>query len=176
MLCSHNFPFAQDGVVKLWHADCSWGFVKPARGGSDVYIHSDNVAGKKTLSVGQRVAFYTGPSYSGQGVMAMGCYPVSTQQISPLFEFPQDAKVVLGKDLPDLRDHGCFLPMCKSSNGGCIRPMGRYVFMSIRDPDAFSTPLRSSVSESAKRDEGEENPTNKYCNPRFRGQESIEEE
>ena len=170
-----TLPLSQDGVVKLWHAGSSWGFLKPATGNrDDVYVHADNVAGKNRLPVGQRVAFHTAPAYSGKGLMAVGCYPVSKHQISPLFELPRDAKVVLGKDLPNLRDHGCFLPICKTSNGGCIRPMGRYIFISICDSDAFSTPLRNADAESTKRlqEDQDVTPNKKLCsNPRFRSED-----
>ena len=55
------------GTVKFFDAKRGYGFIQPADGGPDVFVHATDLAGSGTvLSEGQRVGFEVGSSRDGR--------------------------------------------------------------------------------------------------------------
>jgi len=59
-----NMP---EGTVKWFNADKGFGFIAPADGGEDLFVHFSaiNMQGYKTLDEGQRVSFEVGQGQKG---------------------------------------------------------------------------------------------------------------
>jgi cold shock protein len=56
-----------EGTVKWFNADKGYGFITPADGGEDLFVHFSAIAmeGFKTLDEGQRVTFNVGQGQKG---------------------------------------------------------------------------------------------------------------
>lgn len=56
-----------EGTVKWFNADKGYGFITPAEGGEDLFVHFSaiQVDGYKTLDEGQRVTFEMGQGQKG---------------------------------------------------------------------------------------------------------------
>ncbi len=56
-----------EGTVKWFNADKGYGFITPAEGGEDLFVHFSaiQVDGYKTLDEGQRVQFEMGQGQKG---------------------------------------------------------------------------------------------------------------
>ncbi len=56
-----------EGTVKWFNADKGYGFITPAEGGEDLFVHFSaiQVDGYKTLDEGQRVSFEMGQGQKG---------------------------------------------------------------------------------------------------------------
>ena len=52
----------QQGVIKRWLAEKSFGFISPDAGGDDVFVHVSAVEDGMGLREGDRVSFETAPS------------------------------------------------------------------------------------------------------------------
>jgi cold shock protein len=65
-----------EGTVKWFNADKGFGFIAPADGGEDLFVHFSaiNMQGYKTLDEGQRVTFEVGQGQKGP----------QAQNVSPL--------------------------------------------------------------------------------------------
>ena len=65
-----------EGTVKWFNADKGFGFIAPAEGGDDLFVHFSEiqVQGYKTLDEGQRVSFEVGEGRKGP----------QAQQVTPL--------------------------------------------------------------------------------------------
>ena len=63
----------QTGVVKFFNADKGYGFIKPADGSGDIFVHVTAVeqAGLRALSEGQKIAFEIEPDKKGKGPKAV---------------------------------------------------------------------------------------------------------
>jgi len=48
-----------DGTVKRWMGDRGYGFIAPAEGGNDIFVHAVALVGITELHEGQRVTFDT---------------------------------------------------------------------------------------------------------------------
>jgi len=48
---------SQTGSVKKWIGDRGFGFIVPADGGQDVFVHFSGISGKRELNVGENVTF-----------------------------------------------------------------------------------------------------------------------
>ncbi len=61
------------GVVKFFHSERGYGFIKPDDGGRDVFVHITAVerAGLKSLNEGQRITFDIEPDKKGKGPKAV---------------------------------------------------------------------------------------------------------
>ena len=59
-----NMP---EGVVKWFNADKGFGFITPADGGKDLFVHFSEIqsTGYRTLEEGQRVTYEAGESHKG---------------------------------------------------------------------------------------------------------------
>lgn len=49
----------QQGVVKFFNDEKGWGFISPEGGGDELFVHYSGIdmAGRKTLAMGDRVTF-----------------------------------------------------------------------------------------------------------------------
>ena len=65
-----------EGTVKWFNADKGFGFIAPAEGGDDLFVHFSEIQsqGYKTLDEGQRVSFEVGEGRKGP----------QAQQVTPL--------------------------------------------------------------------------------------------
>lgn len=65
-----------EGTVKWFNADKGFGFIAPAEGGDDLFVHFSEIqsSGYKTLDEGQRVSFEVGQGQKGP----------QAQQVTPL--------------------------------------------------------------------------------------------
>jgi cold shock protein len=56
-----------EGTVKWFNADKGFGFISPAEGGDDLFVHFSAIQseGYKTLDEGQRVTFNVGQGQKG---------------------------------------------------------------------------------------------------------------
>ncbi len=56
-----------EGTVKWFNADKGFGFIAPADGGEDLFVHFSAIQaeGYKTLEEGQRVSFQVGQGQKG---------------------------------------------------------------------------------------------------------------
>jgi CspA family cold shock protein len=56
-----------EGVVKWFNADKGFGFITPADGGKDLFVHFSEIqaSGYRTLEEGQRVSYEAGESPKG---------------------------------------------------------------------------------------------------------------
>ena len=56
-----------EGTVKWFNADKGFGFITPAEGGDDLFVHFSAIQseGYKTLDEGQRVTFNVGQGQKG---------------------------------------------------------------------------------------------------------------
>ena len=56
-----------EGTVKWFNADKGFGFIAPAEGGDDLFVHFSEIQteGYKTLDEGQRVSFQVGQGQKG---------------------------------------------------------------------------------------------------------------
>lgn len=56
-----------EGVVKWFNADKGFGFITPADGGKDLFVHFSEIqsSGYRTLEEGQRVNYEAGESPKG---------------------------------------------------------------------------------------------------------------
>ena len=56
-----------EGTVKWFNADKGFGFISPAEGGDDLFVHFSAIQaeGFKTLDEGQRVSFNVGQGQKG---------------------------------------------------------------------------------------------------------------
>lgn len=63
----------QTGTVKFYNSDKGFGFITPADGGKDVFVHVSAVegAGMRELREGQKVTFETEPDNRGKGPKAV---------------------------------------------------------------------------------------------------------
>jgi len=60
----HHMP---DGTVKWFNADKGFGFITPAEGGDDLFVHFSAITmdGYKSLDEGQRVSYEVGQGQKG---------------------------------------------------------------------------------------------------------------
>ncbi len=65
-----------EGTVKWFNADKGFGFIAPAEGGDDLFVHFSEIQseGYKSLDEGQRVSFTVGQGQKGP----------QAQQVTPL--------------------------------------------------------------------------------------------
>lgn len=65
-----------EGTVKWFNADKGFGFIAPAEGGDDLFVHFSEIqsSGYKSLDEGQRVSFEVGQGQKGP----------QAQQVTPL--------------------------------------------------------------------------------------------
>jgi cold shock CspA family protein len=62
------------GVVLKWNVAKAFGFIKPAGGGRDVFIHIRGCIGGRALEPGQQVAYFLAPDrIDPSKVMAVDC-------------------------------------------------------------------------------------------------------
>ena len=63
----------QEGSVKFFNADKGYGFIKPAGGGRDIFVHISAVeaAGMKSLPEGAAILFEVEPDKKGKGPKAV---------------------------------------------------------------------------------------------------------
>lgn len=56
-----------EGTVKWFNADKGYGFISPAEGGEDLFVHFSAIqtGGYKTLDDGQRVSYEVGQGQKG---------------------------------------------------------------------------------------------------------------
>lgn len=61
------------GTVKFFNADKGFGFITPANGGADIFIHISalQASGLQSLQEGQKVTFDTEPDRRGKGPKAV---------------------------------------------------------------------------------------------------------
>ena len=64
---------AQQGTIKFFNADKGYGFIKPADGGRDIFVHITAVeqAGLASLNEGQKISFEVEPDKKGKGPKAV---------------------------------------------------------------------------------------------------------
>ena len=64
---------ADTGTVKFFNADKGFGFIKPDKGGSDIFVHITAVqaSGLTGLTENQKVTFDTEPDRRGKGPKAV---------------------------------------------------------------------------------------------------------
>lgn len=63
----------QQGTVKFFNADKGYGFIKPADGGRDIFVHISAVeaAGLTSLPEGKPISFEIEPDKKGKGPKAV---------------------------------------------------------------------------------------------------------
>ncbi|WP_099865010.1 cold-shock protein [Pararhizobium haloflavum] len=63
----------ESGTVKFFNADKGFGFIKPDKGGADIFVHISAVqaSGLTELSENQKVSFETEPDRRGKGPKAI---------------------------------------------------------------------------------------------------------
>ncbi len=63
----------QSGSIKFFNAEKGYGFIKPADGGSDIFLHISAVeqAGLTNLAEGESVTFDVEPDKKGKGPKAV---------------------------------------------------------------------------------------------------------
>jgi CspA family cold shock protein len=66
----------QQGVIKFFNAEKGYGFIKPADGGKDIFVHITAVeqAGLASLNEGQRLTFEVEPDKKGKGPKAVNLH------------------------------------------------------------------------------------------------------
>lgn len=57
IMADNNAEGYQTGRIKFWNSDRAYGFIKPDRGGEDVFVHISNVGGEIGLSRDQQVRY-----------------------------------------------------------------------------------------------------------------------
>lgn len=64
---------AETGTVKFFNTDKGFGFIKPDKGGADIFVHISAVqaSGLNGLSENQKVSFDTEPDRRGKGPKAV---------------------------------------------------------------------------------------------------------
>ena len=64
---------AMAGTVKFFNADKGFGFIKPDKGGSDIFVHITAVqaSGLTGLTENQKVSYDTEPDRRGKGPQAV---------------------------------------------------------------------------------------------------------
>ncbi len=64
---------AETGIVKFFNNDKGFGFIKPDRGGADIFVHISAVqaSGLQGLAENQKVTFDTEPDRRGKGPKAV---------------------------------------------------------------------------------------------------------
>jgi len=64
---------AETGTVKFFNTDKGFGFIKPDKGGADIFVHISAVqaSGLAGLSENQKVSFDTEPDRRGKGTKAV---------------------------------------------------------------------------------------------------------
>ncbi len=64
---------SQSGTIKFFNAEKGWGFIKPADGGKDIFVHITAVeqAGLAALNEGQKLTFEVEPDKKGKGPKAV---------------------------------------------------------------------------------------------------------
>jgi CspA family cold shock protein len=67
---------AQSGTIKFFNADKGWGFIRPADGGKDIFVHITAVeqAGLTALNEGQKLTFEIEPDKKGKGPKAVNLH------------------------------------------------------------------------------------------------------
>jgi cold shock protein len=67
---------AQSGTIKFFNADKGWGFIRPADGGKDIFVHITAVeqAGLTALNEGQKLTFEVEPDKKGKGPKAVNLH------------------------------------------------------------------------------------------------------
>jgi len=61
-----------EGIVKKWIADRGFGFITPADGGRDLFVHISGLVGMTELQEGQRVSFDEAPDARTGKLRAVG--------------------------------------------------------------------------------------------------------
>jgi cold shock protein len=67
---------AQSGTIKFFNADKGYGFIRPADGGKDIFVHITAVeqAGLASLNEGQKLSFEVEPDKKGKGPKAVNLH------------------------------------------------------------------------------------------------------
>ncbi|HUO54558.1 MAG TPA: cold-shock protein [Rhodoblastus sp.] len=67
---------AQTGTIKFFNADKGYGFIRPADGGRDIFVHITAVeqAGLSSLNEGQKLTFEVEPDKKGKGPKAVNLH------------------------------------------------------------------------------------------------------
>ncbi len=67
---------AQSGTIKFFNSDKGWGFIRPADGGKDIFVHITAVeqAGLTALNEGQKLTFEIEPDKKGKGPKAVNLH------------------------------------------------------------------------------------------------------
>jgi cold shock protein len=67
---------AQSGTIKFFNVEKGWGFIRPADGGKDIFVHITAVeqAGLAALNEGQKLTFEVEPDKKGKGPKAVNLH------------------------------------------------------------------------------------------------------
>ncbi len=67
---------AHSGTIKFFNAEKGWGFIRPADGGKDIFVHITAVeqAGLAALNEGQKLTFEVEPDKKGKGPKAVNLH------------------------------------------------------------------------------------------------------
>ena len=67
---------SQSGTIKFFNAEKGWGFIRPADGGKDIFVHITAVeqAGLAALNEGQKLTFEVEPDKKGKGPKAVNLH------------------------------------------------------------------------------------------------------
>lgn len=67
---------AQSGTIKFFNSEKGWGFIRPADGGKDIFVHITAVeqAGLTALNEGQKLTFEIEPDKKGKGPKAVNLH------------------------------------------------------------------------------------------------------